>query len=76
MPLSFATRETLIDRERRTAVIGVQSKLTWYQVVITPDTITLLGPGLEEDLDRDDYPQDLTMEGLALLIVITKEESV
>jgi hypothetical protein len=72
--LTYASRLTFSDEERKIYVYTVQSKLTYYSVQVNVDEITLTGPGLVETLDRDEFPADLTTEAIALLAVLTFED--
>lgn len=74
MSLSYASRRSFEDAERRLVVVTVQSKYCFYNVAISDSSVVIAGPGVEEEMDREELPADLSSEGLALIAVIQFEE--
>ncbi len=74
MPLSFASRTLFRDNTKREASIHVQTNKTFYNVVVTPEKVYILAPGLEETFEREDFPEDISYEGLAVIAVVRWEE--
>lgn len=72
--LTFATRVIFSDKDHSQAVVQVQSRLCFYQVAIQKELITIVGPGVEEEVDMEKIPQDLGIEAKALLSVLLFEE--
>lgn len=75
--LSFSSIKTGENPERRETYFRVQTSKCWYQVnVVGNSLVRVLGPGVDEtyDLDECDLPEDVTVEGIALIAVIMFEE--
>ena len=74
MALSFAARLQYSDKGKREYSVHVQTSKTFYSVAITPEKVYLIGPGLREEYEREDYPAEISHEGLAIMVVLQWEE--
>lgn len=57
------------------SIFRVQTKRTHYNVTVARDEVVILAPGLEEHQDRDDLPEDISDEALALIAAAIWENS-
>lgn len=70
------------DRAHGQAVVYVVSSLCFYNVAITKEKVTVIGPGVEREFelrgseaeDQGDIPEGLTYKGQALIAVTLLEE--
>lgn len=73
--LTYSSRLELEDRERKTKVFRVQSKHTFYNVATGEELISVFGVGIEEEYNREDLPQSLSDESLAIFVIMQLEST-
>ncbi len=71
--LNYSSRVDVSDAEHGWSVVIVQSRKTWYRVVVSKDKVRVIAPGLNEETEREDYPPVNNHEAIAIMAVATTE---
>lgn len=71
--LDIRTRLEYEDKEHGVAVVTVHTKRCFYKVVFKDDVCTVVGPGLEEEIEEAE-DLELNYEARAVVVVLQLEE--
>lgn len=72
--IHLTTSKDYVDEEHESAVIHVRTSRTFYKVAIRRREVTVVGPGIEEEVELTEAQLGLSFEGMAAVAVITLEE--
>jgi hypothetical protein len=72
--ITLQAKASFIDEEHDQAVVAVQTSRCFYRVAIQGTTVTVVGPGVEEQIELTDEQHELNYEGIAAIAVLALEE--
>lgn len=72
---TYSSRLEFEDKSRNSRVFRIQSKHTFYNVAILEETVSVFGVGIEEEFSREELPQTLSDEHLALFVIMQLESN-